>query len=89
MTVPDMGLTIKDLLTLHTRGISPEVKTYQGEYFGDMVLPRIEDLTDLDQLREFNLESKRHVDNQVEIEFEQLKRNRETKSKSANPDLEN
>ncbi|AXL14935.1 hypothetical protein [Microviridae sp.] len=50
LTVPDQTLGIKELLNNHTRGISSNVKMYEGEYF-DTEIPIINDLTDLDDYR--------------------------------------
>ncbi len=51
LTVPDQTLGIKELLNNHTRGISSNVKMYEGQYF-DTEIPQIDDLTDLDAFRE-------------------------------------
>jgi len=51
LTVPDQTLGIKELLLNHTRGISSNVKMYEGQYF-DTEIPIIDDLTDLDAFRE-------------------------------------
>jgi len=51
LTVPDQTLGIKDLLRNHTRGISSNVKIYEGEYY-DTEIPIIDDLTDLDAFRQ-------------------------------------
>lgn len=46
MTVPDMSLTVKELLLNHSRGIHSDVKDNQGEFF-DTEIPRFDDLTDI------------------------------------------
>ena len=51
LTVPDQTLGIKELLRNHTRGISSNVKIYEGQFF-DTEIPIIDDLTDLDAYRE-------------------------------------
>lgn len=42
-TVPDMTLTVLELLQNHSRGISSNVKENKGEYFGDSEIPVFED----------------------------------------------
>ncbi len=51
LTVPDQSLGIKELLLNHTRGISSNVKIYEGEYY-ETEIPIIDDLTDLDFYRQ-------------------------------------
>jgi len=51
MTIPDMTLTIKELLINHTRGISSDIPELEGHYF-DTEIPVLEDLTDLENYRE-------------------------------------
>lgn len=50
LTVPDQTLGIKELLNNHTRGISSNVKLYEGQYF-ETEIPVIDDLTDLEAFR--------------------------------------
>ena len=38
LTVPDQTLGIKELLNNHTRGISSNVKMYEGQYFDTEIL---------------------------------------------------
>jgi hypothetical protein len=51
LTVPDQTLGIKELLINHSRGISSNVKNYEGEYY-DTEIPIIDDLTDLEYYRQ-------------------------------------
>jgi hypothetical protein len=51
LTVPDQSLGVKELLLNHTRGISSNVKIYEGEYY-DTEIPIIDDLTDLEYYRQ-------------------------------------
>lgn len=58
-TVPDMGLTLRELLINHTRGLPSGITFNEGHYF-DSEIPIIEDLTDLqDRRRELEMEEKR------------------------------
>lgn len=50
-TVPDMSLTIKELVRNHTRGISVDINQPEPVFFEDPI-PTIQDLTDLDALRD-------------------------------------
>lgn len=49
-TVPDMSLTIAELVRNHTRGISVDINQPEPVFFEDPI-PTIQDLTDLDALR--------------------------------------
>jgi len=51
MTVPDMTLTVKQLLHNHTRGIHSDVSHNEPMYF-DSEIPIIDDITDLIAYRE-------------------------------------
>lgn len=46
-----MAISLRQMLVNHTRGISTNVKVYKGEYF-DQEVPRVNDLTDFDKLRQ-------------------------------------
>lgn len=50
-TIPDMTLTVRQLIQNHTRGIDGVVKEQQPIYF-DMEIPTIKDLTDVTEYRE-------------------------------------
>ena len=51
-TVPDEGLTVKELMERHTRGIGSPIREglYLDEY--GLEVPRITDLTDIQEMRE-------------------------------------
>lgn len=51
LTVPDLTLTIKQLLHNHSRGISSDVTHNEPMYF-DTEIPIIDDITDLDAFRQ-------------------------------------
>lgn len=55
ITVPDMSLTIRELVYNHSRGIGIDVYQPAPQYF-DREIPRINDLTDLEAFREENSE---------------------------------
>lgn len=44
-TVPDLSLTVRQLLTNHSRGIHSDVAENKGEYF-DQEIPQFYDITD-------------------------------------------
>ena len=51
LTVPDLTLTIKQLLVNHSRGIQSDVSHNEPMYF-DTEIPIIDDITDLDAFRQ-------------------------------------
>lgn len=53
-TIPDMNLTLKELLHNHTRGITSDVKHHEGQYFEEQEIPEILDLNDLTELQNEN-----------------------------------
>jgi hypothetical protein len=63
-TVPDMSLTIRELVANHSRGIIPEINQPNPEYF-DTEIPTIRDLTDLDALRDANKAWKDEIDQEI------------------------
>jgi hypothetical protein len=64
LTVPDMSLTIRELVANHSRGIIPEINQPNPEYF-ETEIPTIRDLTDLDALREANKAWKDEIDQEI------------------------
>lgn len=50
-TVPDMNLTVRQLLTNHSRGLSNDRHTKDPLYF-DVQIPKITDITDVEAYRE-------------------------------------
>jgi len=80
LTVPDMSLTIKQLLTNHTRGIHSDVSINEPQYF-DYEIPQIDDITDLHafrrdlQLRKqaLELKIKEENDRKLALREEQIK----------------
>lgn len=51
-TVPDMNLTVRQLLENHTRGVNGQTSVRQPLYF-DTVIPNIKDLTDVDNYKKY------------------------------------
>ncbi len=45
-TVPDMSLTVSELLQNHARGITNSVNTNEGQFF-DTEIPKHDDITDV------------------------------------------
>lgn len=102
-TVPEMHLTISELVRNYTRGINSNVHMYQAEYFEDTPIPQIEDLTDLQnykadlkaQLDDLNAQATQLQETQENAsetlknasEDEQTNRTEQT-SKGTNVDLE-
>lgn len=51
MTVPDQSLTIREIFKNHTRGIPFHGNLGEPMYYGDLELPSMTDLTDIDAAR--------------------------------------
>ncbi|AXL14931.1 hypothetical protein [Microviridae sp.] len=81
MTVPDQALGIRTLLDHHSRGIPNNVQHHEGEYF-DTDVPHIQDLNDLQDIRDQNVESaamleqaaKAEIDKATEMRSKELKK---------------
>ncbi len=72
-TTPDMSLTVKTLLSNHTRGIHSNIKTYDGEYFGDSEIPQFDDIADAHNYK-LDLKAKlRETEKTIATEIEALK----------------
>lgn len=54
-TWPDMSISLSQLVLNHTRGITTDIQGKQEMYF-DEEIPIVQDLTDLDAIRERNAE---------------------------------
>lgn len=59
-TEPDMSLTVRQLLTNHSRGIQSNVKEYPLNYL-ETEIPKITDLTDMADFREKNAQKKKEI----------------------------
>ena len=63
-TVPDMGISLRQLLINHSRGLPSNVFMREGHYF-DTEIPQIDDLTDIRDARaDLELRKKRFEDSQ-------------------------
>lgn len=72
MTVPDMSLSIRELLINHSRGVSLNVNQPEPQYF-DMEIPNFIDLTDREAYKEMLLEKKLQLDEQIKAEIDAAK----------------
>jgi hypothetical protein len=72
LTVPDLTLTIKQLLTNHSRGISSDVTHNEPLYF-DTEIPIINDITDLDAFRQDLKAREKALSLKIKQENEKLK----------------
>lgn len=75
VTTPDQTLTIRQIMTNHTRGVGVDNIVGQGEYF-DTEIPIFEDLSDVMDYKNSLDERKQELDNQVntlQTEYERLK----------------
>lgn len=78
LTVPDLTLTIKQLLTNHSRGISSDVNHNDPLYF-DTEIPIIDDITDLDAFRQDIKAREKALSLKIKQENEQLKAEQQKK----------
>lgn len=69
-TVPDLNLTVRQLIQNHTRGHGNEVKVSEPIYF-DQEIPTITDITDVDTYKEQLEERLKQVNQFVKLEKEQ------------------
>lgn len=46
-TIPDQTLTLRQIVNMHTRGNTPEVTEYRGEFFEDIEIPKFTDITEM------------------------------------------
>lgn len=68
-----MSLTVRTLLLNHSRGIHNNIKTYEGQYFGDAEIPKFDDITDMVQYK-LDLKAKfQEIERQIKKEKEDLK----------------
>lgn len=68
-TVPDMSLTIRQLLENHSRGMSLDVAAREGEYFEDEPIPVFTDLTDMMEYRDDLDRRAKEVETRIEAEI--------------------
>ena len=69
-TIPDMNLTVRQLLENHTRGKTGEVEVRQPVYF-EREIPTINDLTDVDDYNTWLKEEQVRVQDFVNAEIEE------------------
>ena len=77
-TVPDMGITVRQLMINHTRGIGSDSLERQPHYYGDLEVPQVKDLTDL----EVNAEKLRQKDREL---ADKIKAEKEAKKPKPKP----
>lgn len=63
-TVPDMSLSIQELLLNHSRGIHSEIKNYEGQYFEDEI-PIFHDITEMVEHKQELLDRIKEVENDI------------------------
>ena len=76
-TIPDMTLTVRQLLENHTRGIDDKVRAKKPLYF-ELPIPVINDMTDVDRYRE-NLKA------QIKSVDEFIKNEKSAKTEEGDP----
>ena len=64
MTKPEQHLSIRQLLYNHSRGIPSDTKHYEAQYFEGELIPKIHDLTDLDEYKRQLAERKTSLERQ-------------------------
>lgn len=78
-TVPDMSLSVKQLLRNHTRGIYSDVKHYEPHFF-DTEIPHFDDITEKIEYMESLKEQEKEIiekvkeENKAKIEARKLKK---------------
>jgi hypothetical protein len=68
-TEPDLNLTVRQLLTNHTRG---DKAPYREPLYFDVEVPNIQDITDVHAYREHLLERLETTDNFIKNEIDQI-----------------
>lgn len=76
LTVPDLSLTVKQLLINHTRGIPSDISHNEPMYF-DTEIPIIDDITDLDAFRQDLKAREKALSLKIKEENEKLKAQRQ------------
>lgn len=71
MTVPDMALSVKDLLMNHVRGANSDLIEMEGHFF-DMEIPVFEDLTDIQAYKEELERKKQEIEANIRAERDEL-----------------
>lgn len=84
-TMPDMSLTVRQLLENHTRGKNSEVEVRQPLYF-ESEIPNLRDLTDIDQYKQRLQEQLADVNQFIAEEQQQKQDEAEQKAESIQND---
>ena len=82
LTVPDMSLTVKELLYNHTRGIQSDVHHNEALYF-DTEIPIIDDITDIDAFRKDLKEREKALSLKIKQERDKYNKEQEEKLKAS------
>lgn len=82
MTVPNMSLTLKQLILNHTRGISSDIINREGEYF-DTEIPRFDDITEMVEHKEDLLIQKKELEEKIHKELNEKEALRKQKAEKA------
>lgn len=78
-----MSLTVRELLLMHTRGISPDVMEREEQWFEEMEVPQIQDLTDLENYNRKLTEWRNQLQEQVKDEMQQAVLQKEKEKQEA------
>ncbi len=81
LTEPDMSLSILELLTNHSRGISSDVHISQPEFFGTEI-PRFDDITEEIEYKESLKDQLQKAEQLAKDEHEHRKQQRITDAKT-------
>jgi hypothetical protein len=71
-TVPDQHMSVRELLSNHSRGLPIHAQTNEGQFFGTEI-PIITDLTDLPKIREELNEQNKNTTNVANDEIQAAK----------------
>ncbi len=85
-TVPDLTLSVKQLLINHSRGISSDISINEPMYF-DTEIPIIDDITDLDAFREDLKAREKALSLKIKDENDKLKAKQQKEFEDSQNDL--
>lgn len=77
VTIPDMNLTIRQLLINHTRGIGSD-EIYKEGIYSDIEIPRFTDLNDMEDYKEMLLQKQEELEAQIKHEKSEARKKRDS-----------
>ena len=83
-TIPDMNLTVRQLMENHTRGIDNNIHAKQPLYF-EHQLPNIQDLTDVQKYRDYLESEAEKVKQFIDQDLENARKKRQSTEQQTTP----